>query len=72
MLASLLSHSVISDSLRPHGLQHARLPYPPLSPSGDSRLKRMLKLMSTESVMPSNHVIPSSAFIFPSRQGLFQ
>ena len=24
--------SVVSDSLRPHGLQHARLPCPPLSP----------------------------------------
>ena len=27
----LFSHSVLSDSLRPHGLQHARLPCPPLS-----------------------------------------
>ena len=26
------SHSVISDSLRPHGLQHARPPWPPLTP----------------------------------------
>ena len=26
------SHSVLSDSLRPHGLQHARLPCPSLSP----------------------------------------
>ena len=28
----LFSHSVVSDSLRPHGLQYARLPCPPLSP----------------------------------------
>ena len=28
----LFSHSVISDSLWPHGLQHARPPYPSLSP----------------------------------------
>ena len=28
----LFSHSVVSDSLRPHGLQHARLPCPSLSP----------------------------------------
>ena len=29
----LLSHSVlVSDSLRPHGLQHTRLPCPSLSP----------------------------------------
>ena len=27
-----VSHSVVSDSLRPHGLQHARPPCPPLSP----------------------------------------
>ena len=40
----------MSDSLWPHGLQHAR----PLCPSPTSRL---LKLKSTESVMPSNHLI---------------
>ena len=28
----LFSRSVVSDSLQPHGLQHARLPYPSLSP----------------------------------------
>ena len=28
----LFSHAVMSDSLRPHGLQHARLPCPSLSP----------------------------------------
>ena len=38
------------NSLRPHGLQHARLLSPPLSP-------RFLKIMSIESVMPSNHLI---------------
>ena len=38
------------DSLQPHGLQHARLPCPSLSPS-------LLILMSIESVMPSNHLI---------------
>ena len=27
-----ISHSVMSDSLQPHGLQHARLPCPSLSP----------------------------------------
>ena len=30
--ASLFSHQVVSDSLWPHGLQHARLPCPSLSP----------------------------------------
>ena len=40
----------MSDSLRPHGLQHDRLPCPSPTPG-------LLKLMSIESVMPSNHLI---------------
>ena len=47
----MFSHSVMSLSLRPHGLQRARLPC--LSPPPWS----LFKLMSTESVMPSNHLI---------------
>ena len=39
------------DSLQPHGLQHSRPPCP--SPNSGS----LLKLMSIESVMPSNHLI---------------
>ena len=58
----------MSKSLWPHKLQHARLPCPSLS-SGV-----LLKLMSIESAMPSNHLIlccpllflPS---IFPSIRG---
>ena len=42
--------SVMSDSVRPPGLQHTRLPCPSPSPS-------LLKPMSIESVMPSNHLI---------------
>ena len=45
----LFSSSVVSDSLRPPGQQHIRLPCP--SPS------LLLKLMSIESVMPSDHLI---------------
>ena len=45
------SHSVVSNSLQPHGLQHTRLPCP--SPHSRS----LLKLMSIESVMSSNHLI---------------
>jgi len=41
----------MSDSLQPHGLQHTR---PPLSNTSSWSL---LKLMPTESVMPSNHLI---------------
>ena len=48
------SHSVVSDSLLPHGLQH----------TGDEQAslfitnsQSLLKVMSIESVMPSNHLI---------------
>ena len=70
VLSSLqFSHSVISDSLRPHVLQHARPPCPSPTPE-------LPKLMFIELVMPSNHLIlccpllllPS---IFP-RLGSFQ
>ena len=43
------SRSVVSDSLQPHGLQHAR---PPITNS-----RSLLKLLSIESVMPSNHLV---------------
>ena len=45
-----LSHSVMSNSLRPHELQHTRAPCPSLTPG-------VVKLMSIESVMPSSHLI---------------
>ena len=57
----LFSRSVVSDSLRPHRLQHARLPCPSLS-SGV-----LLKLMSIESVMPCNHLtLCHHLFLLPS------
>ena len=46
----MLFRSVMSDCLRPHELQHARLPCP--SPTGS-----LPKLMSIESVMPYSHLI---------------
>ena len=45
------SLSVICDSLRPHGLQHAKPPCPFTSSQS------LLKLMSIESVIPSNHLV---------------
>ena len=48
----------MSDSLRPHGLQHARLPSFTVSWS-------LLKLMSIESVMPSNHLILCHPILLP-------
>ena len=47
---SQFSHSVMSDSLQPHGLQHARPPCPLPTP-------RIYSNSSIESVMPSNHLI---------------
>ena len=58
------SLSVVSNSLRPHGLQQVRPPCPSPTPS-------LLKLMSIESVMPFNNLILCgplllSPSIFPS------
>ena len=44
------SCSIMSDSLQPHGLQHARLPCPSPTPRACSN-------SSIESVMPFNHLI---------------
>ena len=46
----LFSHSVMFDSLRLHGLQHARFPYPSPSPGPCSN-------SYPSSVKPSNHLI---------------
>ena len=54
----LYSHSVVSDSLQPRGLQHPRLPCPSLSPWS------LLKLMSIESVMPSKYRVLCYPFLF--------
>ena len=47
----LFSCSVMSDSVWPHGLQHARLPCP------STISQSLLKLMSIGLVIPSNHLI---------------
>ena len=47
------------DYLRPHGLQHARLPCPSPTPGACSN-------MSIESVMPSNHLILCCSLLSPS------
>ena len=49
-LSVQLSRSVLSDSLRPHGLQHAR-------PPCITNCRSSLKLTSIESVMPFSHLI---------------
>ena len=57
-MAVQFSRSVMSDSWRLHGLQHARLPCPSPTPGG------LLKLMSIESVIPSNHLILCRPLLF--------
>ena len=56
----LFSCSVMSDSLRPHGLQHIRLPYSSLSPRVCSNSA------SPGFVMPSNHLILCHPLLIPS------
>ena len=53
------SHSVLSNSLRPHELQQTRFPCP--SPTHGS----FLKLMSIESLMLSNHLILCWPLLLP-------
>ena len=56
----LFSHKVMYDSLKPCEVQHTRLSWLTVSQS-------LLKLMSTESVMPSNHLIfCHPLFLLPS------
>ena len=70
---SQLSHSVGSDSLWPHGLQHARLPCPSPTPRAARQASLSItnsqslhKLMSIASVMPSNHLILCHPLLLPS------
>ena len=69
----LFSLPVVPDSLRPRGLQHAGLPCPSPSPRArdtelmrhwDNEFETLLKLMSIESVMPSNHPILCCPLLF--------
>ena len=53
-----LNRSVTSDSLQPHGQQHAR--FPALTNS-----QSLLKLMSIMSVRPSNHLILCRPLLLP-------
>ena len=51
------SHSVVSDSLQPHGLQHTYLFI--------TNSQSLHKLMSIELVMPSNHLILCRPLLLP-------
>ena len=60
MVLLLFSHSVMFDSLQPHGLQYTRLPYPLLSPRACSNIQ------------PSHPLSPPSPLALSQHQGLFQ
>ena len=57
-LSGQFSHSVMSDSLWPHELQHTRPPCPSPTPGDYPN--------SCYSVMPSNHLIPCCPLLLPS------
>ena len=59
---SLFSHSVVSDSLRPHGLQHARLllSLSPRACSNSCPLSRWHRLISSQLIQPSHPLSPTS------------
>ena len=56
---SQFSHSVVSNSFQPHGLQHTRLPCPSSTPRACSNSR------PSKSVMPSNHLIFCHPLLFP-------
>ena len=62
----VLSCSFMSNSLQPHGLQHARLPCPSLSPGVCSNLGNVIQLSH-----PLSSLSPP-AFNLSQYQGLFQ
>ena len=69
-IESQFSHSVMSDPLRPHGLQHTRLPCPSPTPRACSNSSSLL----SDAIQPSPPLSsPSSpAFSLSQHQGLFQ
>ena len=64
------SHSVASDSLQPHGLQHARLPCPSTTPGVCSNSRPSV----SDAIQPSHPLSSPScpAFSLSQHQGLFK
>ena len=70
-LLLFFSRSVVSNSLQPHGLQHARLPCPSLSPGIDQIHVHWVG----DAIEPFHPLLPSFPVTFqslPQHQGLFQ
>ena len=66
----LFSHQVMSNSTRPHGLQHSRLPCPSPSPL----VFQVHVHWFSDAIQPSHPLLPfsPSAFSLSQHQGLFQ
>ena len=63
------SHSIMSDSFWPHGLQHTRLPCPSPTPGACSTHVHRV----SDAIQPSHPLSsPSSAFNLSQHQGLFK
>ena len=61
------SRSIVSDSLRPHGLQHARLPCPSSTPHAQTHVHG-----ASDAIQPSHPLSSHSpAFSLSQHQGLF-
>ena len=63
LLLLLFSHSVMSDSLRPHGLKHARLPWPSPNPGACSNpcpLNQWCHPTILSSIVPFSSCLQSS------------
>ena len=63
------SRSVVSDTLRPHGLRHTRLPCPSLTPGAYSNSRPSCRWCHSTI---SSSVIPFPIFNLSQHQGLFQ
>ena len=64
------SHSVMSDSLQPHGLQHARLPYPSPTP----RVYQTHVHWIGDAIQPPHPLLSPSPLVFnlSQHEGLFK
>jgi len=66
-IAVQFSHSVMSDSLRPHGLQHARLPCPSPTPGAtQTHVHRV-----SDAIQPSHPLLSPSPPAFNPSMGVF-
>ena len=70
IVGAQFSHSAVSDSLQPHGLQHTRLPCSSLTPGGYSNSFHQV----SDAIQPSHPLLSPSppTFNLSQHQGLFK